>query len=897
MSEQLAEAERRIEEADPSNPQHRAALIRAYAEIRALIPELRKRNPLEFFQYKQPKQLDFRKSQKGTRVIYGGNRCTVAGTRVLTARGLVPCEEVVVGDRVLYSGQGRRIGYSEVVSTWASPEPVPVFKLTTKRGYTITANAEHPLWVCGAKAGGWHNGTVLDNDWRFQPLSEIKVGQFVRLGNRSDSAWGTASTLTEDDAYFLGLMTGDGWWHHPYGRMSFSSHTDDAELFSWVTAYLLRHDVEAKVEQRSENGSTLYWCNLGFKRRVLSWGVTLATGEGKAIPECVWRAPKPIARAFLSGLFDTDGCGTTKPSAVLVGTNLKLIRDVHAMLLRFGIVSSCHDIEPQSNFNRPSASARLEVCGRNARSFRDQIGFRLKRKQDRLPAGEYAEPYMHDRIASIEPVGEARVYGFTCPPHHAYWANGILSHNSGKSEVAIVEACAFSTGQHPFRKVPKNTHGCVISLTHDVQRDALQPKFVKWMPKHRWFHTDHKVRGIWDRLILTCGNCFLPPKSRKGGDGDYDDWLCPRCEQRVPMISFKTVEQGRQTFQAVAWHWAAFDEEPPEDIDNEVRMRLVDYQGVRWYAFTPLLGQTWTYDRLYIPGTRGTDPDIGVFEFSTLENAALPREERDKLDREMLDPAERAMRLFGHYAILSGLVYKEWDPALHEIDKLPDHFLDADGRIRPSLDVYCGIDTGKFFAASFWLVDHLGNLYGFDELFTNDHSTRDNATDIKAICRRWGIDGRVTFYLDPRSQQLRDLQDNGINALKMDAIENEEGIAIVKGYLTARVAKDPLTRGDPWLKVVAPNMPRFLWERARYQYQPPLKSGPNAGAKRSEPVKRDNHMMDCSKYVIQTKPEPSQFTDDETGDPVIRGNMAEVRRRMREREESQSEEGYGDDAA
>ena len=58
--------------------------------------------------------------------------------------------------------------------------------------------------------------------------------------------------------------------------------------------------------------------------------------------------------------------------------------------------------------------------------------------------------------------------------------------------------------------------------------------------------------------------------------------------------------------------------------------------------------------------------------------------------------------------------------------------------------------------------------------------------------------------------------------------------------------------------VVRPNMRRWLWERVRYKWQKPPRSGDSAGVPQGRPVKKDDHMLDSSRFVFQLRPDASR---------------------------------------
>ena len=59
-------------------------------------------------------------------------------------------------------------------------------------------------------------------------------------------------------------------------------------------------------------------------------------------------------------------------------------------------------------------------------------------------------------------------------------------------------------------------------------------------------------------------------------------------------------DQGRDKFQGASLDFVWFDEEPPYDIYQECRMRVLDREGEIFGTMTPLKGLTWVYNQIYL---------------------------------------------------------------------------------------------------------------------------------------------------------------------------------------------------------------------------------------------------------------------------------------------------------
>ena len=408
----------------------------------------------------------------------------------------------------------------------------------------------------------------------------------------------------------------------------------------------------------------------------------------------------------------------------------------------------------------------------------------------------------------------------------------IASNRSGKSEANVIEVIRYALGMNPHRPdIPVPNTGWVISVSNEAQREILQPKFEKYMPKGIIAKTRLRPNGVWDQLVLTNGS----------------------------IIGFKSCEMDRKVLQGVALNYASFDEEPEKDVYDEVKMRLADYMGDLWATMTPVNGLTWTYDTWVDAETK--IKGVEVFGASMWDNAKsvggyIEDEEIRRLEAEIADPIMRRIRLYGEYHSQVGRIYKSFDRRTHGVQDLPQHFWNQDGTLSHNYDYYVGIDTGRCFAAVFVLVDYFGNIWIFDEYYGEDKPINVHARALLNLCTTYGI--WPEFIIDPSSQFTLDLAEQGINCLRGDN-EVLKGIEAVQQYMTVRTDRPKGWQyANPHFFVVLPRCKEFLREISRYQWDSPAQTGSAAGEKKNQPRKKDDHLMDSVRYVCVTHPDPAR---------------------------------------
>jgi phage terminase large subunit-like protein len=115
-------------------------------------------------------------------------------------------------------------------------------------------------------------------------------------------------------------------------------------------------------------------------------------------------------------------------------------------------------------------------------------------------------------------------------------------------------------------------------------------------------------------------------------------------------IRFKTYDQGRESFQGAAKHKIHLDEEPPQDIVNECKARLIDYNGEMIRTMTPLDGITYTYDD-FILNEMG-DPEIQYWFWDSTQNKFIDQDAQHRIIGSFA-PKEAEVRSKGHFLNLT----------------------------------------------------------------------------------------------------------------------------------------------------------------------------------------------------------------------------------------------------
>ena len=400
------------------------------------------------------------------------------------------------------------------------------------------------------------------------------------------------------------------------------------------------------------------------------------------------------------------------------------------------------------------------------------------------------------------------------------WVFG--GNRSGKTECGAVETVWLARGIHPYKTNKKNVEGWVVSLSTQVQRDVAQKKILSYLKKD-W---------ILD-VVMNSG------KKTALDMGVIDTILVKNVFGGVSKIGFKSCDQGREKFQGTSLDFVWFDEEPPEDIYMECKMRVLDKCGEIFGTMTPLKGLTWVYNTIYL--NEKQDPDVWYISMEWADNPYLNPVEIDKLTKSMSQD-ELQSRRYGHFSQGSGLVYSEFDENYNVIDPftVPTEWYDK-----------ISIDPGLHnpLSCHWYACDYDGNVYVIAEHYAKEKSIEYHAAKIKEISQslNWkkGFNGMYECLIDSAASQktlassksVVDLfYDNGILANVSVNKNVFSGINRVKAYIKN-------VQGDRKLFIFK-NCVNMIREIKSYFW-----------GEDDSPVKRDDHAMDELRYYIMSMPE------------------------------------------
>lgn len=409
------------------------------------------------------------------------------------------------------------------------------------------------------------------------------------------------------------------------------------------------------------------------------------------------------------------------------------------------------------------------------------------------------------------------------------WVFG--GNRSGKTECGAVESVWLARGIHPFRPNKKDVSIWVVSLSKQVQRDVAQSKIF------------HYLKPDWvEEIVMETGSKDFPQ------NGFVDYILVKNIFGGTSKIGFKSCDQGREKFQGTSLDFVWFDEEPPEEIYRECKMRVIDRKGEIFGTMTPLKGLTWVYNEIYL--NEGGDDEVWSISMNWDDNPYLDEDEIKSLKSSMSEE-ELESRCYGKFKSFGGLVYPEFDPQIHVVEPfdVPKEWFDK-----------ISIDPGlnNPLSAHWYAVDFDGNVYVIAEHYEAGKDIIYHSNSIKRICENlgWktGFGGKIEAIIDSAATQTTLASEKSVcdlffeNGILANPHVNKDlfsGINKVKSYLRNAEGKSKL--------FIFKNCENLIREIKGYFW-----------GNGDRPTKKDDHSLDELRYYIMSRPESPKFEKKKT---------------------------------
>ena len=304
----------------------------------------------------------------------GGGKCQTGNTLVQTSSGLFkfnelidPSSEEMTPIALDMDAIGEN-GANPIAYGWNNGYKATK-KIVTRFGFEVENTLNHKIRTIDSQ------GKMV---WK--KSENIKIGDIIPIV-RTPYDFGTDDVLTENKAWFLGATIGDGGCTLDTTLYLTNEDQDIIDEWSNIGKNWSTKDI---VQRPSQPDNEYFLNSRDFGQSLLKeHGIKKCIAKYKEIPLSVRKSPKNIVAKFLSGLFDTNG-GCTDKGIEYSTSSYELSLQVQACLLGLGILAKRRRKYVKYKDTRKLAYVITIMGSDKLRIFRDEIGFRCKRKQDLL---------------------------------------------------------------------------------------------------------------------------------------------------------------------------------------------------------------------------------------------------------------------------------------------------------------------------------------------------------------------------------------------------------------------------------------------------------------------------------------------------------------------------------
>jgi len=384
-----------------------------------------------------------------------------------------------------------------------------VIKTKMGRRYRLTPN--HPLMT----DEGWRDaedmevGDKLELFWDIpEPSDDVETGfdeiNFDDTGKSKDID--VPEVWNENLGFIFGAFVAEGSLSK--NRVEFVLGGDELE-FSNKIEQLVKEEFSVEPTIRSQNGKDVRILRYYSKNLQKVFSEVVDCDKFR-VPTDILSSDNDVASSFLRGLFEGDGSvGSSHHRQREINGNeyereqlnrrvrLKagggrrnLLQEVQTLLMRFGISSRVRsDDYYDGRYDKDYTHNQLMIGAEiNLKNYRDEIGFvsdfksgRLDKICDYKRAGKRELPE-YDEVVSVERIEDesVKVYDVEVPETETFIANGIVSHNTGKTVLAHLMMMSFMN-DIDFQTDEVNVNKL---YTDDVVSNYLQKVDVWGVTKH-----------------------------------------------------------------------------------------------------------------------------------------------------------------------------------------------------------------------------------------------------------------------------------------------------------------------------------------------------------------------------------------------------------------------------
>lgn len=501
-------------------------------------------------------------------------QCIAEGERVLTNKGLVPIEQVEVGDRVW-----TKKGFVRVNGVLSNGRK-PVFRVKDDLGYEVKATEKHVF--CSEENGSLREvrleelevgspivlipGTPISKPYVKLDEEIYRKKSFSNKSNRLNESVRIPVVLNEALAYFLGYSYGNGSveydkFNEPL-NLSLSCADDWPEIKDQLRGIIkqeFNYDVKVKKGDGALENYTIHSkIALHFLK---SNGLLKQKAESLVFPEKILASGSSVQMAFIAGLFDADGKKVTKKRGYAISmVPFDFLQQVKHVLMSNGIISrnnfesrghlGWRDLNGLSIAGTASQTRARELLGMSVKirdanfiSKRDNYLTPYKAKSIGTSHNKYGfvpddsqfvsascfqklralgvtdeELLIKSTIELIEYDGEAETYDLQLDDEHLFYCEGFYVHNSGRRGALMLTIPVNHPDIEDFVEIKHNNRDKVkhanisVKLTDDFMNAVIEDREfeLSFTTPHEKFAKIVRARELWNKIVKSARDSAEP---------------------------------------------------------------------------------------------------------------------------------------------------------------------------------------------------------------------------------------------------------------------------------------------------------------------------------------------------------------------------------------------------
>jgi len=402
-------------------------------------------------------------------LLIGDPSCLVADERVIMSDGTI-MRIGEMGSRHLESinynlhmGMGRKYGKATTFHLFKNQ---PIMEIVTETGKSIKGTLNQPVLILKNRSREWKRMDKIKVGDRVCTITKIgcKKKSFVETEwmdyNYYHKSWHIKipKFVDEDLASIFGYIIADGWIRKK--NVGFVINKDEIDILPKIQG-CFEKCFEVPLSSYERGKIIYYEVNRSHLSKILSFL------NEKRVPDFIFQSGNSVVASFLRWLYEGDGSafskGRGRTSVSLKSNNLELLRDVQILLLRFGIHARILwedkkrtvKIEGREIVSKPNGSLMIRRS-ESIIKFSKNMGFVSQKKKSKLEkAVEYANHHVRrihkersEKIVKINKYSPQDVFDVEVPNYHRFVANGIIVHNTGKSQLLKLIASIIPRGKY-----------------------------------------------------------------------------------------------------------------------------------------------------------------------------------------------------------------------------------------------------------------------------------------------------------------------------------------------------------------------------------------------------------------------------------------------------------------